>query len=90
MIRKARISDVRSIQALVNSYADQGQMLPRSLNDLYENLRDFSVYDANPATHTGQWRVLSGSYDLIAGSTSNPGELVNGNGKCVTTTMTVQ
>ena len=45
MIRKALISDVRSIQALVNAYADQGQMLPRSLNELYEDLRDFSVYE---------------------------------------------
>jgi amino-acid N-acetyltransferase len=45
MIRKARIDDVRSIQALVNSYAEQGQMLPRSLNELYENLRDFWIYE---------------------------------------------
>lgn len=43
MIRKAVIRDVRPIQSLVNAYADQGQMLPRSLNELYENLRDFSV-----------------------------------------------
>jgi amino-acid N-acetyltransferase len=47
MIRKARIADVRPIQTLVNSYAEQGQMLPRSLNDLYENLRDFSVYEVD-------------------------------------------
>jgi amino-acid N-acetyltransferase len=46
MIRKARIGDVRSIQTLVNAYADQGQMLPRSLNEIYENLRDFSVYES--------------------------------------------
>jgi amino-acid N-acetyltransferase len=45
MIRKAMVSDVKSIQTLVNSYAEQGQMLPRSLNELYEHLRDFSVYD---------------------------------------------
>jgi amino-acid N-acetyltransferase len=44
MIRKAAIADVRTIQALVNAYADQGQMLPRSLNELYEHLRDFSVF----------------------------------------------
>jgi amino-acid N-acetyltransferase len=44
MIRKARIDDVKPIQALVNAYADQGQMLPRSLNELYENLRDFFIY----------------------------------------------
>jgi len=45
MIRKAKINDVKPIQTLVNAYADQGQMLPRSLNELYENLRDFSVYE---------------------------------------------
>lgn len=44
MIRKAVIADVKAIQAIVNHYAEQGQMLPRSLNELYENLRDFSVY----------------------------------------------
>ena len=45
MIRKARIDDVKSIQLLVNQYAEQGQMLPRALNELYENLRDFTVYE---------------------------------------------
>src|SRR5512134_2118624 len=45
MIRKATISDVKQIQLLINAYADTGQMLPRTLNDLYENLRDFSVFD---------------------------------------------
>ena len=44
MIRKALIKDVKTIQKIVNQYADQGQMLPRSLNELYENIRDFSVY----------------------------------------------
>ncbi len=47
MIRKARIADVKPIQLIINEYADQGQMLPRSLNDLYENLRDFSVFEDN-------------------------------------------
>ncbi len=45
MLRKARITDVRAIQSLINRYADQGQMLPRSLNELYESLRDFTVYE---------------------------------------------
>jgi len=45
MIRKARITDVKPIQLIINEYADQGQMLPRSLNELYENLRDFSVFE---------------------------------------------
>jgi amino-acid N-acetyltransferase len=49
MIRKARLTDVKAIQALVNQYADTGQMLPRALNELYEHLRDFSVYEENGA-----------------------------------------
>lgn len=47
MIRKAKIADVKPIQQIINEYADQGQMLPRSLNELYENLRDFSVFEDN-------------------------------------------
>lgn len=47
MIRKARIADVKAIQSLINQYADSGQMLPRSLNELYEQLRDFHVIEEN-------------------------------------------
>jgi len=47
MIRKAKIADVKPIQLIINEYANQGQMLPRSLNELYENLRDFSVFEDN-------------------------------------------
>jgi len=43
MIRKARITDIKPIQNLVNSFAKRELMLPRSLNELYENLRDFWV-----------------------------------------------
>lgn len=49
MIRKARIADVKAIQALINGYADSGQMLPRTLNEVYEHLRDFSVYEEKGA-----------------------------------------
>jgi amino-acid N-acetyltransferase len=47
MIRKATVMDVKAIQSLVNTYADSGQMLPRTLNELYEHLRDFNVYEEN-------------------------------------------
>jgi amino-acid N-acetyltransferase len=47
MIRKATFMDVKAIQSLVNTYADSGQMLPRTLNELYEHLRDFHVYEEN-------------------------------------------
>lgn len=45
-IRKAQIKDIKQIQQLVNSFAAQDLMLPRSLNNLYENLRDFWVAQA--------------------------------------------
>lgn len=45
MIRKAKIYDVRHIQSLINFYAESGQMLHRTLNELYESLRDFSVFE---------------------------------------------
>ena len=44
MIRKATVEDVKQIQKLINYYAKQEKMLPRSLNELYENIRDFYVY----------------------------------------------
>jgi amino-acid N-acetyltransferase len=47
MIRKARIVDIKQIQELVNSFAKKDLMLPRSLNELYENLRDYFVAEEN-------------------------------------------
>jgi amino-acid N-acetyltransferase len=47
MIRKAKISDIREIQELINFFAQQDLMLPRSLNELYENIRDFWVAEEN-------------------------------------------
>ncbi len=43
MIRKARMQDVKAIQKLVAGYAKKGDMLPRSLSEIYENLRDYFV-----------------------------------------------
>lgn len=46
-IRKAKIEDIKQIQILINSFARQDLMLPRSLNELYESLRDFWVCEEN-------------------------------------------
>ena len=43
MIRKAAVDDIKYIQELINFYAKKDQMLPRSLSELYENIRDFFV-----------------------------------------------
>lgn len=45
MLRKAGIADIKQIQRLINGFADKDLMLGRSLNELYENLRDFFVYE---------------------------------------------
>ena len=43
MIRKAQIGDVKDIQKLLTHYASRGDMLSRSLSELYESIRDFYV-----------------------------------------------
>jgi amino-acid N-acetyltransferase len=43
--RKPKIAEAGSIQALVNYYAKKDEMLPRALNDIYETIRDFWVYE---------------------------------------------
>ncbi len=45
MIRKAKIKDIKQIQGLITCFAKKDVMLPRSLNELYENIRDFWVYE---------------------------------------------
>lgn len=42
-IRKAKISDIREVQRLINEFAKKEEMLPRSLNELYESIRDLFV-----------------------------------------------
>ena len=42
-VEKARIGDAQRIHELVNSFADKGEMLPRALSEIYENLRDYFV-----------------------------------------------
>ncbi|MCF6186559.1 MAG: N-acetyltransferase [Desulfobulbaceae bacterium] len=44
-IRPARMGDVRAIHALLQGFADQGLLLARSISSLYDQLRDFIVYD---------------------------------------------
>ncbi len=47
MVRKALLSDAKSIHALVSEHAQRGLLLPRSLNSIYEHIRDFWVYEEN-------------------------------------------
>ena len=40
---KAEIPDAQPIHDLINLYAQRGDMLPRTMGEVYENLRDFYV-----------------------------------------------
>lgn len=43
LARKARMSDVGGLLSLINGYAAQGIMLPRTEFEMSENIRDFTV-----------------------------------------------
>jgi len=53
MIRKAKISDVRSIHVLLMHFADQGLLLPRSLSEIYDHLRDYTVMQTSDDSIVG-------------------------------------
>ena len=45
MIRKATVKDVKGIHRLLKRHAERGELLPRALSDLYDAVRDFSVFE---------------------------------------------
>ena len=45
MIRKAKVTDVPAIHDVVDFYARKGILLPRTLQELYERVMDFHVYE---------------------------------------------
>jgi|SRR5208283_654923 len=45
MLRKAHISDIKAVHRLINECAAKGEMLSRSLAELYDNMRDYFVYE---------------------------------------------
>ena len=42
-VEKGKIKDVPQMQQLINYFADKGEMLARSLSEIYENIRDYFV-----------------------------------------------
>ena len=43
VLRKALMCDVKSLYSLFSEYSKAGEMLPRSMSDIYEHLRDFYI-----------------------------------------------
>ena len=44
MIRKANIKDVKAIHGILQEYGKKEELLARPLSELYDHVRDFSVY----------------------------------------------
>lgn len=65
MIRKAKLKDVSQIHSLINHFAKEDLMLARSLNEIYESLRDFWVIEerglviATAALHILGWQDMA-------------------------------
>jgi amino-acid N-acetyltransferase len=53
LIRRATLSDVEAMHALINHFADEGLMLPKARSTLYQNIRDFYVADADSGQGEG-------------------------------------
>ncbi|MCI0495231.1 N-acetyltransferase [candidate division KSB1 bacterium] len=47
MVRRAKIKDVPQLIKLVNHYANKGEMLSRSLSQVYNSIRDYVVIEEN-------------------------------------------
>jgi amino-acid N-acetyltransferase len=45
-IRPAKLGDAKEILRLIRFWAEKGKLLPRSLNDIYERIRDFFIYES--------------------------------------------
>ncbi len=71
MIRKAKLTDAKEIYALINSWSKKGKVLGRSLNYIYENIRDFWVYQEKKkiigacALHAVGWQDLGEVKSLV-------------------------
>jgi len=46
-VRKAELGDVPALFEMINHYAGERVMLPRTLGELYENVREFTVAEEN-------------------------------------------
>lgn len=57
-IRPATVADVPAMARIINDAAEFGLMLPKSLAVLYENVREFQVAQAEPASAGGSAEVI--------------------------------
>jgi len=42
-VDRARVSDANSVHRIISHFADKGEVLPRALSEIYEDIRDYFV-----------------------------------------------
>lgn len=50
LIRKARIADIVEIRKILRQFADQGELLARTMAELYSLVRDYYVYQEDDSS----------------------------------------
>lgn len=82
MIRKAKVKDVPSIVELINSYAQKGEMLPRSYSQVCESLMNFVVWEEDGMVKgCGSLQVLWDDLGEIRSLAITPEGVGKGHGK---------
>jgi amino-acid N-acetyltransferase len=82
MIRPATIHDVPRIQEIINSHAELGKMLFKSLAQLYESMRDFAVVEINHAD-AARGEVVFDNFGPISQDNMDAEETRSSQGKIV-------
>lgn len=84
ILRKARISDVDSMAALINFYAEKGKMLYRTVPSLYQKIRDYTVIEKEGAViGVGGLHILWNDLAEICSLAIDPLYVRNGLGKAI-------
>lgn len=82
IFRKAKITDVEEIHALINYYADRGLMLARPRTQLYEGLREFTIAeDQGRLIGAGSLHITWNNLAEIRALAVTPEHCKNGTGR---------
>lgn len=58
ILRKALMCDVKGLYSLFVDYSKAGEMLPRSMSDIYEHLRDFYIAEIETDNDSNETEVI--------------------------------
>ena len=83
-VRKAGMRDIPHMLALINSYASEGTMLPRTEFEMSENIRDFSVaYDGTTLLGCGALHFYTPVSAEVRSLAVLPAVKQQGVGRCI-------